>query len=148
MKVGEERDELTRQIIGCCFRVHRQLGPGFPEKIYQAALVESLATAHLLVERERRFDVAFDGVTVGDFYLDLLVDHRVVVEVKAVTGVMPRVFAAQVLAYLKAARLPVGLLVNFGNPSCEVRRLSFSAVSAKSPVKSEESAFSNRRNQA
>ena len=138
-KRTEGGDQLTRQIIGCCFRVHRQLGPGFPEKIYQAALVEGMATATLSVERERRFQVSFDDAPVGDFYVDLLVDHRVIVEVKAVTGTMPRVFEAQLLAYLKAAQLPVGLLVNFGNVSCQVKRVSFSALSAKSMMKSAES---------
>ena len=125
-QVSEGKDQLTRQTIGCCFTVHRQLGPGFPEKVYQAALVESLRAVNLSVEREHRFEVVFEGTPIGEFYVDLLVDHRVVLEVKAVTGMMPRVFAAQLLAYLKAAELPVGLLVNFGNPSCEVKRLSMS----------------------
>ncbi len=65
----------------------------------------------------------FEGATVGSFQVDLLVDECVVVEVKAVTGMMPKVFEAQVVAYLKATQLPVGLLVNFGNVSCQVRRL-------------------------
>jgi len=61
---------------------------------------------------------------VGEFHVDLLVNHRVIVEVKAVIGAMPNVFSAQLLAYLKAADMSVGLLVNFGNPSCQVKRLS------------------------
>ncbi len=118
------QDQLTQRVIGCCFRVHRELGPGFPEKIYRSALALSLTKEGVAVEQERRFRVSFDGNIVGEFQLDLLVENRVVLEVKAVTGILPIVFRSQVLAYLKAAGLPVGLLVNFGNPSCQIKRLS------------------------
>ena len=72
--------------------------------------------------------VMFDGVQIGEFHVDLLIEGRVILEVKAVTGVMPKVFEAQLLAYLKAAKKPVGLLVNFGNPSCQVKRLALSSA--------------------
>lgn len=121
-----EHESLTERIIGCCFEVHRVLGPGFPEKVYQSALVSTMRRAALSVERERRFDVTFDGSTVGEFQVDFLIEGRVILETKAVTGAMPKVFAAQLLAYLKAAQLPVGLLVNFGNTSCQVKRVVFS----------------------
>src|SRR3989338_3001857 len=111
-------DRLTEQIIGCCFRVHRELGPGFPERVYQSALIAGTRASGLTVERERRFKVAYEGTAVGEFQLDLVIERRVVVEVKAVTGMMPKVFVAQLLAYLKASTLPIGLLVNFGNSSC------------------------------
>jgi len=82
----------------------------------------------------------FEGKPVGDFHIDLLVNGCVILEVKAVTGPMPKVFAAQLLAYLKAAELPLGLLVNFGNPSCHIKRVIFSSLkSVKSPMKSVES---------
>ena len=122
-------DEVTRHIIGCCFKVHNALGPGFPEKIYQAALAISLEEQGLAVERERRFAVYFDGNIVGEFRVDVLIEHCVILEVKAVTGVMPKVFRAQLLAYLKAANIPAGLLVNFGNRGCDVKRLTFSVSS-------------------
>ena len=130
-------DPLTRQIIGCAFEVHRALGPGFPERVYRTALATSLTAAGLSVEPERRFKVTFQKAIVGEFQVDLFVGGRAVVEVKAIIGTMPKVFGAQVLAYLKAADVPVGLLVNFGNTSCQVRRFSLS--SAKSPTKSAES---------
>ena len=117
-------DQLTQKIIGCCFKVHTALGPGFPEKVYQAALTASLRSVGVSVDRERRFKVLFDKSPVGEFQIDLLIEDRVIVEVKAVTGAMPKVFAAQLLAYLKAARLAVGLLVNFGNSSCQVKRIA------------------------
>ncbi len=138
-RAEEASDPLTRRIIGCCFKVHRELGPGFPEKVYQVALMLDMKGAALRVERERRFQVMFEGTQVGAFFIDLLVENRVILEVKAVTGMMPKVFSTQVLAYLKAAQLPVGLLVNFGNPSCQVKRVSFSAPSAKSVLASEKS---------
>ena len=130
-------DPLTQRIIGCCFQVHGRLGPGFPEKIYQSALIRSMGAAGLAVEREQRFEVMFDEAPVGEFRVDLLVEGQVILEVKAVNGPMPRLFAAQVLAYLKAAQLPVGLLINFGNTSCEVKRFALS--SAKSSSKSAKS---------
>lgn len=119
-----ETVHITERIIGCCFKVHQELGPGFPESVYHSALVASMEGASLLVERERRFLVTFQGVVVGRFRVDVLVERNVVVEVKAVTGQMPKVFEAQLLAYLRATALPVGLLVNFGNRSCQVRRIS------------------------
>lgn len=127
--VQERPDRLTEQIIGCCFKVHNTLGPGFPERVYRNALVATLRATHLAVEQERRFQVRFEGVEVGEFRVDLLIEDRVILELKAVIGPMPNVFAAQLLAYLKAAKRPVGLLVNFGNPSCEVKRLVSSAKS-------------------
>ena len=116
-------DQLTERIIGCCFKVHKELGPGFPEKIYQCALQEALTEARVACASERSFEVIFQGTPVGSFKVDLLVEERVVIEVKAVVGILPKVFEAQVIAYLKAAQLHVGLLVNFGNRSCQVRRL-------------------------
>ncbi len=120
-----QNDPLTARVIGCCFRVHSELGPGFPEKIYHSALKRALDQLGILNESERDFQVSFRGARVGSFKIDLLVEGRVVVEVKAVTGLIPKVFEAQVLAYLKATGLPVGLLVNFGNPSCQIRRVVF-----------------------
>ena len=118
-----QNDHLTEQIIGCCFKVHKELGPGFPERIYQSALEQALKESRISFASEKAFRVNFQDVQIGSFKVDLLVESRVVVEVKAVTGFLPKVFEAQVVAYLKAAELPVGLLVNFGNISCQVRRL-------------------------
>ena len=126
-----QKDPLTEQIIGCCFTVHNALGAGFPEKVYRNALVASLRDAGLRVEPERSFKVLFEGVEVGEFRVDLLVEDQVILEIKAVIGRMPNVFGAQLVAYLKAAQKPVGLLVNFGNPSCEVKRLVLSAKSIR-----------------
>ena len=130
-------DEITRRVIGCCFKVHNALGPGFPEKVYQAALIIALEEQGLAVERERRFAVSFAEHVVGEFHVDVFVEQSVIVEIKSVTGMIPKVFRAQLLAYLKAANISAGLLVNFGNTSCQVKRVTFSAVSDLSARKSD-----------
>lgn len=117
-------NELTRIIIGCCFDVHNQLGAGFLEKIYSNALKIKLQQKGLSFEAEKSFDVYFDGVLVGKFRCDLLVDDKVIIELKSVMGYMPKIFHNQLISYLKASRIKVGLLVNFGNTSCEIKRLS------------------------
>jgi GxxExxY protein len=119
-----EHDALTQKIIGCCFEVHRALGPGFIEKIYAKALHQQLTTTHIQFEAEKEFNVYFKEVLVGKFRCDLLVGNSVIVELKSVNGHMPKVFYNQLLSYLKASNIKTGLLINFGNTSCEVKRLS------------------------
>jgi GxxExxY protein len=121
-----ERDPLTAKIIGGCYQVHRELGPGFIERIYLNALKVALKKLELDYEEEKEFSVSFQQEKVGKFRTDLVIENKVILELKAVAGRMPKVFEAQVISYLKAAGLKVGLLVNFGNRSCEVRRLMVS----------------------
>lgn len=116
------KDPLTEKIIACCFRVHNELGPGFAEKIYHKALMIAFEDAGLAYEAEKTFDVFFQDKKVGAFRLDLLVEGKVIVEIKAVTGNVPEVFKYQVLSYLKASGGHVGLLINFGNKSCQLKR--------------------------
>jgi GxxExxY protein len=107
---------LTEKIIGCAISVHRTFGPGLLESIYQECLVIELRLTALKVERERRIPLIYRGVTVGQgFKLDLVVEGKVVVEVKAIQDLAP-VHTAQMLTYLKLAGCPVGLLVNFNVP--------------------------------
>ena len=119
-----EHDALTEKIIGCCYVVHSSLGPGFNEKVYAKALQHQLAKEYLNFVAEKEFNVEFDSVLVGKFRCDLFVEGRVIVELKSVTGFMPKLFQNQLLSYLKASKVKTGLLINFGNPSCEVKRLS------------------------
>lgn len=107
-----ERDPLTERIIGCAIAVHRELGPGLLEAPYKAAMCLELAANGLYVVRERTFPVLYRGVPIGDYRPDLIVEGRVVVEVKAVEHCSP-VFDAQVLTYLRVTGLRVGLLLNF-----------------------------------
>ena len=119
-----EHDPLTEKIIGCCYKVHSALGPGFNEKIYSNALQRQLAAEHLSFVAEKEFNVFFEGDMVGKFRCDLFIEGQVIVELKSVTGIIPRLFQNQLLSYLKASKIKTGLLVNFGNTSCEVKRLS------------------------
>jgi GxxExxY protein len=115
--------DLTRKIIDACYEVHQELGPGFIEQIYHNALKVAQAERGLNYGSEKIFDVHFHQQLVGQHRLDLVVEEMIYVELKAVEGAIPEVFKAQVVSGLKASGLPVGLLVNFGNPSCEVKRL-------------------------
>lgn len=120
---GNDRDPLTGKIIEACFYVHTKLGPGFVERIYMNALKIALEELKLQFITEKEFIVKYDEKPVGKFGADLLIENKVIVELKAVEGKMPRIFESQVISYLKASDIKVGLLVNFGNRSCEVRRL-------------------------
>jgi GxxExxY protein len=118
-----EKDPLTGKIIEACYHVHNELGPGFVERIYMNALIIALKERNLQFVTEKEFTVQYEGKSVGKFRADLLVDNKVIVELKAVEGKMPKIFESQIISYLKASDIKVGLLVNFGNRSCEVRRL-------------------------
>ncbi len=118
-----KNDELTEKIIGACYKVHKELGPGFNEKIYKNAFKIILKQEGLKIAEEKAFPLFFQDNKIGEFRADLIVENKVIVELKAVSGYMPKVFEAQVIAYLKATGFKVGLLINFGNQSCNVRRL-------------------------
>jgi GxxExxY protein len=122
--MNQEPDRLTEKTIGCCFEVHKKLGPGFNEKIYSNALQITLRKKHLSFVAEKEFIVMFDDVQIGKFRCDLLVENSVIVELKSVTGYQPKLFQNQVISYLKASKVKTGLLINFGNTSCEVQRIS------------------------
>jgi GxxExxY protein len=119
----ENRDPLTEKIIACAYKVHSKLGPGFNEAIYHNALKLCLDEGKLRYQTEKIFNVSFLDKNVGRLRLDLIIEDQVVVEIKSVSGHMPAIFEAQILSYLKATKYGVGLLINFGNRSCHVRRL-------------------------
>ena len=118
-------DPLTKQIIGCCFRAHKELGPGFPEKIYHRALIIAFNEDGLRFESEKAFEVKYQNKKVGNFKVDLLVENKVIVEIKSVSGCLPRIFEQQIISYLKASGVKVGLLVNFGDKSCQIKRFVY-----------------------
>ena len=121
----EDKDLLTEKIINCCFKVHNELGPGFKERIYHNALKLFLNEEGLKYETEKAFEVNIKGKKVGSLKLDLIVENKVVVELKAIVGYIPEVFKYQILSYLKVSKLNVGLLINFGNKSCQVKRFIY-----------------------
>jgi len=116
-------NEVTEKIIGFSYKVANALGPGFAEKVYENALAHELAKASFSVKQQENILVRYDGIIVGDFYPDLIVDGRIIVEVKAVSELSKSHFS-QCLNYLKAADLMVGLLINFGKPSVQVKRIA------------------------
>lgn len=124
---NHKRDPLTSRIIEACYQVHTELGPGFVERIYLNAVTIALAKKNLEYNTEKEFVVKYEEKPVGKFRADIVCENKVIVELKAVEGKMPKIFESQVISYLKASGLEVGLLVNFGNRSCEVRRLMVSS---------------------
>jgi GxxExxY protein len=108
----EGRDQLTERIIGCAIDVHRELGPGLLESVYETPLCIRLAKAGIRFERQRVVPLIFDGVRVGEYRPDLIVEGQVIVEVKSVLRWEP-VFVAQMLTYLRITGLRRGLLLNF-----------------------------------
>lgn len=106
--------ELTATVIGCAMTVHRELGPGFVESVYENALSHELAKQQLPFTRQGVVPVRYDGKVVGEHRYDLLVDDQVLVELKSVDRLGP-VHTAQVLSTLKAVGVKVGLLLNFND---------------------------------
>jgi GxxExxY protein len=101
------KDPLTERIIACAYKVHGELGPGFNEAIYHNALKVAFDQNELRYQTEKSYNVSFQGKHVGKLRLDLIVEDKVVIEVKAITGNVPAVFELQVLSYLKASRYKV-----------------------------------------
>ena len=118
-----EYEELTHKIIGAAYKVFNTLGFGFLESIYKNAMVIELAKNNLKVEAEKPLKVYYDNQIVGDFYIDLYVEDSVVVELKSVKNLVKE-HEVQLVNYLKATGLQVGLLINFGR-SVQVKRRVF-----------------------
>ena len=112
-------EELARIAVDCGFHLHKELGPGLLESVYEAVLAIRLGKAGLLVERQKPISIEIDGVTlVEGFRADLVVERQLIIEIKSVERSSP-VHAKQLLTYLRLAKQPVGLLMNFG---CETFR--------------------------
>ena len=116
-----EEQELTFKIRGCVYEGFRVLGGGFLEQVYQQALLHELRAQGLRAESQRPLEVTCKGKTVGSYVADILVEDRIVVELKAVES-LSKAHEAQLLNYLKASGMKIGLLVNFTHPRAEVRR--------------------------
>ena len=113
-------DDLTQKIIGCAYKVHNALGPGFLEKVYENSLRIELERLGLEVKQQEPIKVIYDGRVVGEYYADLWVDERVVIELKAAQVLVKR-HEVQLVNYLAATGIDCGLLLNFGS-SVEVKR--------------------------
>ncbi len=115
-------EELTYKIIGCAMAVHKALGNGFQEVIYQRCLALEFERNSILFEREREMPIFYHGIQVGTRRADFLVEYKVIVESKAVIQ-LDEADLAQALNYLEAFDLPTGLLINFGATSLQFKRL-------------------------
>ena len=123
METGEERANLlSNQIIGCSLTVLHTLGIGFLEKVYENALVYELRKGGLAVSQQHPLKVRYDGMVVGEYFVDLLVERVVLVELK-VAQAIDEIHRAQCLNYLKASGLYLCLLLNFGRPRLEIKRI-------------------------
>jgi GxxExxY protein len=108
-----EMNDLTERIIGCAIKVHRVLGPGLLESAYEVCLAHELDKSGLNIKRQVSIPVVYDGIRLDAGYqLDLLVEDRIVIELKAVEKLLP-IHEAQLLTYLKLANKKLGLLINF-----------------------------------
>ncbi len=114
--------QLTEKVIGCAFRVSNVLGCGFLEKVYENALAHELRKAGFAVEQQKRIDVYYDGVLVGFYDADIVVNDVLIIEIKALRA-LDDAHKAQTLNYLKATGIKLGLLMNFGTPRVEVKRV-------------------------
>jgi GxxExxY protein len=114
--------EISEKIIGCAMRVHKELGAGFQEYIYQRALEIELKKAIIKFIREYEMPIYYQGEKIGISIIDFFIDEKIMVELKAVTD-LDDVHLAQGLNYLEASGLEVGLLINFGAKSLQFKRL-------------------------
>lgn len=122
LKASVPINDLTEQVIGCAYAVSNALGAGFLEKVYENALALELRHSGHRVIQQHPINVLYRDEVVGEYVADLFVDQRLIIEIKAVKGIDP-VHIAQCINYLRATNHHVGLLLNFGIPKVEVKRL-------------------------
>ncbi len=116
-------EDITKKILEACFEVSNELGFGYLESVYEKALLITLRQKGLKAENQVPLMVKFRGEVVGEFFVDILVEEKVLVELKVANGLSKENFA-QVINYLKATEIEVGLLINFGTPKIEYRRFT------------------------
>ncbi len=125
--------DLSELILKCCFDVIKELGSGFLESVYKNALFIALKQEGLLVDSEKSYEVFFRGVKIGLYRADLVVENKVVVELKCCENLSSE-HQAQAINYLKSSGIPIALLVNFGNRKLQIRRLYHPAYPAGEAV--------------
>lgn len=112
MSISQNQDPLTYKIIGAAIEVHRVLGPGLLEELYEDAFCIELAERKLRYERQKHVDVVYKGREIGDMYADIVVENAVIVELKSVKT-LDDIHIAQLLTYLNLMKMKKGLLINF-----------------------------------
>ena len=114
--------ELSYTIIEACMEVHRILGPGFTEKIYEEAVIREISSRNIAFELQKLIAVFYKADKIGEFRLDIVVDNKIILELKAVAD-LNSTFEAQLFSYLKATNLKLGILINFGKKKLEQKRI-------------------------
>ena len=115
-------EDLTKKIIGCAFEVHKRLGNGFQEVIYQRALAIEMKKQGLEYSREHEMEIFYKGENIGSRRVDFFVEGKIMVELKAVI-LLEDVHLAQAINYLEAYKMKIGLLINFGSRSLRFKRV-------------------------
>ena len=115
-------NEITEKIIGASFEVSNHLGCGFLEKVYENALSMELRNNNIFVENQKQISVFYKNCNVGDYIADLFVENKVIVELKSIKQIT-EIHEAQLMNYLKATKMKVGLLINFGSPKVQIKRM-------------------------
>lgn len=118
----EEINTLTEKIIGAAYQVSNTLGSGFLEKVYENALVHELTKSGLNIQQQYPIPVMYDGVTIGEYFADILVENTILIELKAMKA-LDDIHMAQCLNYLKATGLKLCLLINFGAKRVQIKRI-------------------------
>src|SRR4030042_1992351 len=118
----DKLDDLSHRIIGVAIDVHKKLGPGFQEKIYEEALLKEFQKSGIGYEKQKVVRVDYNGVNLGNQRIDLLVDGEVILEIKACTKIIP-IHRDQVISYLKTMNKKLGLILNFGRRRLEIKRV-------------------------
>lgn len=126
-------DRAAHAVIGAAIEVHRHLGAGFLEGAYELAMMHELGLRSISVERQVPIRLVYKGVSVGDYRIDLLVDEVLVVEMKAVADIA-QIHIAQTIAYLRAANLQLGLILNFARPALRDRGIRRVVQSERSGI--------------
>jgi GxxExxY protein len=121
-KTAEEMNDLSNRIIGIAIDIHKKLGPGFQEKIYEEALLTEFKKSGIGYEKQKVIRVDYDGQGLGNQRIDLLADDEIILEIKACTKIIP-IYRDQVISYLKTANKKLGLILNFGRSKLEIKRV-------------------------
>ena len=121
-KTAKELNDVSNHIIGIGIDIHKNLGPGFQEKIYEEALLTEFKKSGIGYEKQKVVRVDYEGQALGNQRIDLLVDDEIILEIKACTKIIP-IHRDQVISYLKSTNKKLGLILNFGRSRLEIKRV-------------------------
>ena len=137
-------NEITYAINGAVFEVNKILGPGFLEKVYENALLVELKNRGFKAEGQVPINVTYKSFSVGEYIADLLIEDKIIVELKTVDN-LDKIHEAQLLNYLKATGITVGILVNFKNPKAEIKRMVLDLSEGQEKIEKKDITANKRR---